>query len=171
MTQQFKTKLLHQIINRNQNSGFTLIELLVVVIILGVLAAVAMPNLIRQVGKAREVEIYNAIGSINRAQQAYHWERQTFAQGANDTVTINNLLGLNFDNNYIDAYNIVVNTNSATVAPTNNQSSDDGTRAYSGGMFVSVGNYTAIVCRSSDIANDLLPPSNGNTCAAGEIFK
>ena len=135
MSQQFTIKLLHQITNKYKNAGFTLIELLVVIIILGILAAVAMPNFIRQVGKAREVEIYNAIGSINRAQQAYHWERQVFAQGANDLITINNLLGLSFDNKYIDAYNIVANTNSATVAPTNNQSSNDGTRAYSGGIF------------------------------------
>ena len=173
MTKEFITQLLHQITNRNKNYnfGFTLIELLVVVIILGVLTAVAMPNFIRQVGKAREVEFYHTIGAINRAQQAYHWEKRVFAQGANDTVIINNLLGLTFDHKYIDAYNIVANTNSATVAPTNNQSSDDGTRAYSGGMFVSAGNYTAIVCQSSDVADDLLPPINGNTCAAGNIFK
>ncbi len=171
MSQQFTIKLLHLTINKNKNSGFTLIELLVVVIILGILAAVAMPNFIKQVGKAREVEIYNAIGAINRAQQAYHWEKQTFAQGANDLITINNLLGLALDNKYIDSYNIATSADSATVSPTNNQSSNDGTRAYSGGMFVSTGIYTAIVCQSSNVADDLLPPSNASTCAAGEIFK
>ena len=40
-----------------------------------------------------------------------------------------------------------------------------------GVYFVSAGNYTAIVCQSSNVADNLLPPSNASTCAAGEIFK
>ena len=68
---------------KNGEEGFTLIELLVVVIIIGVLAAVALPNLLNQVGKARETELKNAAGTVNRSQQAYHFERQVFA----DNVT------------------------------------------------------------------------------------
>ena len=166
-----KIKLLNKVINKSRNSGFTLIELLVVIIIMSILAITAMPNFIRQVGKAREVEIFNAVGAINRAQQAYHWERQIFAQDVSDTATINNLLGLNFDHHYIDSYNLATNINGATVAPTNNESSNDGTRAYSGGIFVSAGFYEAIICQSSNVMDNLLPPNNANSCAAGDIFK
>jgi type IV pilus assembly protein PilA len=59
--------------------GFTLIELLVVVIIVGVLAAVATPNLIAQIGKSRESEATSNLGIISRSQQGYHFENQIFA--------------------------------------------------------------------------------------------
>ncbi|NJL10791.1 MAG: general secretion pathway protein GspH, partial [Calothrix sp. SM1_7_51] len=48
------------------------IELLVVVIIIGVLAAIALPSLLSQVSKARQTEARNNVGAINRGQQAYY---------------------------------------------------------------------------------------------------
>lgn len=59
--------------------GFTLIELLVVVIILGVLAAVGLPNLLGQVAKGRQAEAIAILGQINRVQQAYRYENGIFA--------------------------------------------------------------------------------------------
>jgi type IV pilus assembly protein PilA len=78
MNSQFKLKLIQALNKKNGNKGFTLIELLVVVIIIGVLAAIALPNLLGQVAKGRQAEARNNLGVVNRAQQAYRLENATF---------------------------------------------------------------------------------------------
>ncbi|MEB3192265.1 MAG: type IV pilin-like G/H family protein [Snowella sp.] len=67
------------LILRASSRGFTLLELLIVVIIIGILAAIAIPNLINQVGKARESEARTLLGAMNRAQQSYFSEKGLFA--------------------------------------------------------------------------------------------
>lgn len=77
---ELQAKFLQHLNNRKNKAeeGFTLIELLVVVIIIGVLAAIALPSLLGQVNKAKQSEGKNNIGAINRAQQAYFLEYQAF---------------------------------------------------------------------------------------------
>jgi type IV pilus assembly protein PilA len=78
---ELQAKFLSHLSNRKnrEEEGFTLIELLVVVIIIGVLAAIALPSLLGQVNKAKQSEARNYVGTANRSQQAFFLEYQRFA--------------------------------------------------------------------------------------------
>ncbi|MBD2395649.1 prepilin-type N-terminal cleavage/methylation domain-containing protein [Cyanobacterium aponinum FACHB-4101] len=161
-------KYLSYIRNKKANNeGFTLIELLVVVIIIGVLAAVALPNLLNQVGKARETEIKNAVGTINRSQQAYHFEKQAFAS---DQST----MGVAVPTTYIDDVDGAITANGAADAnflPKNAQADADGTRAYGGEIVFSQGEYSQIMCQTVATATVAsAPDATAGTCGGTDTI-
>ena len=80
MKSDFKTKLIQHMLNKkNGEKGFTLIELLVVIIIIGILAAIALPSFLNQTAKAKQSEAKTYVATINKTQQAYFTEKGTFA--------------------------------------------------------------------------------------------
>ncbi len=79
-------------------SAFTLIELLIVVIIVGILAAAAVPLYIAQADRARISEATAGLGAIRTMMTAYRTEHGAFPvpEGEESIVDI---LGLDFDDN------------------------------------------------------------------------
>lgn len=160
MKTELKAKLLqHLAKNKKQNAGFTLIELLVVVIIIGVLAAVALPNLLGQVGKARESEAKSTIGALNRAQQAYYTEKAKFVgDGAGDTIALLEVpvnTDANSTKNYY-SYSVVGGTPGVQLASGINRDTN-GTKDYAGGVAYNTTDrtFSAVVCRMLDGTVDI----------------
>jgi type IV pilus assembly protein PilA len=62
---------------RNQK-GFTLIELMIVVAIIGILAAIAIPNFLRYQAQSRQAEAKTNLGGVFVAETSYFGEQSFF---------------------------------------------------------------------------------------------
>lgn len=76
-------------------SGFTLVELMVVIVIIGVLAAVAVPSMTRQADKAKVKRAVAELKTMQTAVDAYRAEKGAYPTTAQISRVLNDS-GMNF---------------------------------------------------------------------------
>ena len=68
----------------NGEKGFTLIELLVVILIIGILAAIALPAFLGQRSKGQDADAKSAARNLVSAVESYYATNQTYVGSATD---------------------------------------------------------------------------------------
>ena len=63
---------------KNSQKGFTLIELMIVVVIIGILAALAIPRFMRATTKSKQSEAKQILKQIYTMEQAYRQEKNVY---------------------------------------------------------------------------------------------
>jgi type IV pilus assembly protein PilA len=79
------TRLRHR---AHGQEGFTLIELLVVILIIGILAAVAIPAFLNQKGKANDANVKSDINTAQTAEETFFTDGQAYSQTNSDLTSI-----------------------------------------------------------------------------------
>ena len=82
----------------NRKGGFTLIELMIVVAIIGILAAIAIPNFLRFQLKAKSSEGKTNLAAIRTAEESYYSEFGLYVSATASPVAITNNIKTQFIN-------------------------------------------------------------------------
>jgi type IV pilus assembly protein PilA len=79
------TRLRHRV---QGQGGFTLIELLVVILIIGILAAVAIPAFLNQRGKANDANVKSDVNTAQTAEETYYTDQQQYTPTSGNLTAI-----------------------------------------------------------------------------------
>ena len=80
--------------NRTVQKGFTLIELLIVVVIIGILAAIAIPKFANTKEKAYVAAMKSDLRNLVTAQEAYFSDKTTYASSTGNLTAYNSSTGV-----------------------------------------------------------------------------
>ncbi|MDJ0733969.1 MAG: type IV pilin-like G/H family protein [Nostocaceae cyanobacterium] len=146
MKREFRAKILHILQKQQDNQGFTIIELLIVLMVIGVLSAIALPSVLSQASKAKQVEGKQYIGSLNRAQQTYYLENAEFTTSITD-------LGIGIKNR-TEHYDYMITISSDKSVVTHNAVAIDSSavKSYAGITYLNASGYAtlALLCESDN---------------------
>jgi prepilin-type N-terminal cleavage/methylation domain-containing protein len=71
-------------IRHKRTAGFTLIELLIVVVIIGILAAIAIPKFANTKGKAYAASMRSDLRNLAVSQESYMYDHQVYSSSLSD---------------------------------------------------------------------------------------
>jgi len=152
---EFKAKFLQHLNQRKQDKGFTLIELLVVIIIIGILAAIGLPTLLKQTANANQATAKSVVGSIVTAQTVYRTENNQFGSFSNLALGLSSTT-----NNY--TYSVSGLGDTATVTA---QAGDSSLKGYAGGnvRFMTIASQSesaiaSVVCEGNNPGTGIPAP-------------
>jgi type IV pilus assembly protein PilA len=108
--------------------GFTLIELLVVILIIGILAAIALPAFLNQRAKAQDSEAKSNVRTAQTAMETYYTDNQSYANATKALLegiepALQNAKNLTLSNLTATGYDVAVTSksNDATVFTISNR--------------------------------------------------
>jgi type IV pilus assembly protein PilA len=142
--------MLHKLRNRAQDEkGFTLIELLVVILIIGILAAIALPAFLNQRSKAQDTEAKSAARTAQTALETYYTDEQDYNTDVAGLVAIE------------PALNEGVANAGLAITPGDQSYTVTVTQAKTGSVFTISKDVDGNVLRECDTAGEKGCPSSG----------
>ena len=133
---------------KRPSAGFTLIELLVVVLIIGILAAIAVPQYFKVVEKGRFAEATSCFSVLKGSQERYLLKNNAYTANATD-LDVNCPAGKAFGVPALTGGTAAYTATLTRVAPV--------PQTYGGYIVTYVGPAGTLTCNVGACATDLLP--------------